>query len=102
MSLSFSMIIVIFVAELGTLDNEYHATSAHLRAAAFEEYGCLDFKSVEQEGEEITYSIWPDIEHVHKWSAYAEHVRAKAMARSKWYKSYRSIIATIQRDVQFP
>ncbi len=91
------MIIVVFTAVLGELDEDYSTTSAHLRAAAFEQFGCLDFKSVEQDGEEVTYSVWPDQEHVQQWKAYAEHLRAQHMAAKKWYKSYQTFTANILR-----
>jgi heme-degrading monooxygenase HmoA len=93
-----AMIIVVFTAVLGELDDDYASTSAHLRSAAFEQFGCVDFKSVEQDGEEITYSIWPDAEHVRAWKAYSEHLRAQRLAAQKWCKSYRTITAEIMRD----
>lgn len=97
-----SMIIVVFTAVLGDLDQDYAQTSAHLRAAAFEQFGCIEFKSVEHNGEEITYSLWPDEEHVQRWKMYAEHQRAKSMAVKKWYKGFTSITARVIRTRSWP
>ncbi|MGB0734136.1 MAG: antibiotic biosynthesis monooxygenase family protein, partial [Pontibacterium sp.] len=61
------MYIVIFKAELDVVDAEYTAMATRLRSRAFDQYGCLDFTSVCEKGQELAISYWPTLEAIHAW-----------------------------------
>lgn len=89
------MYVVIFRAEINQLDDEYGALAAKLRQRAFDEYGCLDFTSTIEAGQEIALSYWPSREAVAAWSADDEHRQAQVMGRRKWYKSVKVEVAKL-------
>ena len=92
------MLVVIFTAELATIDDQYRETAATLRKKAREEYGCLEFISVTEGNTEITLSYWQDENSLHHWKNDPEHVQAQLLGKEKWYRSFRVEIAELTRQ----
>ena len=46
----------------------------------------------------ITISYWRDLESIKQWKANAEHLEAQKNGRHRWYSSYQTRIALVERD----
>ena len=79
-------------------DEEYFSTAERLRNLAFSQYGCKDFVAMTEDDEEITISYWDTEQQIHDWKNDPEHMRAQAMGRDKWYKSFSVEICEIIRS----
>ena len=77
------MYAVIFRAQSAVQDEEYLSTANRLRDLAFDEYGCMEFISLEQDGLEIAISYWPDEEHILRWKENTEHMMAQDMGKQE-------------------
>lgn len=89
------MYVVIFTATINELDQEYENTAVRLRDLAIKEYGCTEFQSFCEGDTELALSYWPSMEHIQAWRLNEEHLKAQAMGKSKWYKSYQIKIAEL-------
>lgn len=89
------MYVVIFRATINQLDDQYNALAAKLRQRAFDEYGCLDFTSTIEDGQEIALSYWPGKAAIKAWAEDEEHQQAQRLGRRKWYKSVKVEIAKL-------
>ena len=49
----------------------------------------------------ITVSYWKDLESIKKWKENSEHAFAQLQGRKKWYQSYKTRIAKVERDYGF-
>jgi heme-degrading monooxygenase HmoA len=49
----------------------------------------------------ITVSYWTDLNSIRKWKENAEHSIAREKGRNKWYKSFKTRIAKVERDYEF-
>ena len=49
----------------------------------------------------ITVSYWQDLDSIKKWKENAEHSIAQVQGRKKWYQSYKTRIAKVERDYGF-
>jgi len=96
------MYAVIFTAKIKEIDtpefNEYLATAKKMRALATEKYGCVDFKSALEDGEEIAISYWPSLKCIEKWKSDPEHIKAQALGQQKWYSGYNVQVVKIERE----
>lgn len=92
------MFAVIFRAEVGDLDDEYHVTATRMRDLAIEEYGCIEFISACENNVEIAISYWPSISHIKKWHSNPEHIEAQIKGKSKWYKTYKVEITNLENS----
>lgn len=88
---------VIFKARVRELDQTYHETVRRMRELALREYGCLEFLSVTEGDREISVSYWNSLEDIERWKHNAEHLRAQALAGSKWYSDYQVEVVEIVR-----
>jgi heme-degrading monooxygenase HmoA len=75
----------------------YAETAARMIELAAEQPGFLGVESV-REDLGITVSYWSDLESIKRWKAQAEHRLAQQMGMDKWYSSYKTRIALVQRD----
>ena len=64
---------------------------------AAEQPGFLGIESV-REDLGITISYWSDLESIRQWKANAEHRVAQKMGMNKWYSTYKTRIARVERD----
>ena len=75
----------------------YSETAARMVELAAEQPGFLGVESV-REDLGITVSYWSDLESIKQWKAHAEHRLAQQMGMDKWYSSYKTRIALVERD----
>ena len=75
----------------------YAETAARMVELAAEQPGFLGVESV-REDLGITVSYWSDLESIKRWKAQAEHRVAQQMGMDKWYSSYKTRIALVERD----
>jgi heme-degrading monooxygenase HmoA len=94
------MYAVIFRAKTRDLDPEYYETANRLREIAMEKYGCQDFVSVSENGEEITISYWPDLTVIQEWKKDPDHLAAQKVGRAKWYIDYKVEMVEVLRSYE--
>jgi len=75
----------------------YARTAARMMELATEQPGFLGVESV-REDLGITVSYWSDLQSIKQWKANAEHRLAQQMGMDKWYSSYKTRIALVERD----
>lgn len=93
-----SCYVVIFKAKVAQLDDEYSAMAARLRKIAFDEFGCTEFISINENGLEVALSYWPSLEHIQAWKKHSDHLIAQSLGQEKWYASYTVEIAQVIRQ----
>lgn len=49
----------------------------------------------------ITVSYWKDLESIKNWKENSEHSFAQVQGRKKWYQTYKTRIAKVERDYGF-
>jgi heme-degrading monooxygenase HmoA len=86
-----------------SLDTEvgegYAETAARMVELAAQQPGFLGVESAREELG-ITVSYWSDLESIKAWKRNAEHLLAQKMGREKWYSSYKTRIARVERDYE--
>jgi len=83
-----------------TGDNDgYAETADRMLELAAEQPGFLGVESV-SEDLGITVSYWADLESIRLWKQHAEHRVAQKSGREKWYSSYKTRIARVERDYE--
>lgn len=62
------------------------------------------FLGVESAREEVgvTVSYWRDLDSIKQWKQHSEHLLAQKLGREKWYAEYKTRIAKVERDYNFP
>jgi len=75
----------------------YAQTAARMMELATQQPGFLGVESA-REDLGITVSYWSDLESIKQWKANAEHRLAQKMGMDKWYSSYKTRIALVERD----
>ncbi|MGB5330769.1 MAG: antibiotic biosynthesis monooxygenase [Gammaproteobacteria bacterium] len=75
----------------------YAETATRMVELAAEQPGFLGVESV-REDLGITVSYWSDLQSIKRWKAHAEHRLAQQMGMDKWYSSYKTRIALVERD----
>ncbi len=96
------MFAVIFTASEGEKDAGYEAMSERMRKIAFEDYGCKDFISVNEDGVSISISYWGSMMELKAWKEDVEHLEAQAMGREKWYQNYKVQVVEVLREYDMP
>jgi len=92
------MYAVIFRAEIAEADSDYVGTAARMRDLALGEYGCVEFTSCTEGGQEIAISYWETLEQISRWKQNALHLEAQQKGRSRWYRSYTVEVVEILRS----
>ena len=92
------MYAVIFKATLKQVDDDYLQTAARLRELAKQQYGCVDFISLQEGDREIAISYWQNQQDILAWKADPEHRRVQALGKARWYASYQVEVVEILRD----
>ena len=95
------MHVVIFKAKVDELDDAYQEAIAEMKQLAFEEYGCLQFDSMNQGDDRIALSYWESEAAIQNWKKNSKHLNAQQSGRDKWYKSYSVEVAEINRSYRF-
>lgn len=92
------MFVVIFRAQVRSLDAEYFRLATRMRELALAEFGCLEFHAVTEGESEVALSYWPSEAAITAWKAHPEHLLAQKAGRERWYASYSVQVACITRD----
>lgn len=92
------MYAVIFRAQVKALDDAYLNAAKRMRGLAFEKYGCLDFVSLCENGEELAISYWPSLDAIQRWRNDEEHKSAQRIGAERWYSSYRVEVVELVRS----
>ncbi len=75
----------------------YAETATRMVELAAEQPGFLGVESV-REDLGITISYWSDLESIKRWKTDAEQRVGQQMGIGKWYSSYKTRIALVERD----
>lgn len=78
-------------------DNGYREMATKMVELASRQPGFLGVESA-REDVGITVSYWVDIESIIKWKSNFEHQEAQRLGREKWYSSFKTRIAKVERD----
>ena len=92
------MYAVIFRAKVKKLDGQYSVMAKNMRELAMSQYGCTEFTSCTEGGEEIAISYWPSLEHIKTWKNDADHLVAQSLGKEKWYETYSVQVVEIKRE----
>jgi heme-degrading monooxygenase HmoA len=90
---------VIFSSLNTEVGDGYAETAARMVELAAQQPGFLGVESAREELG-ITVSYWSDLDSIKAWKRNAEHLLAQKMGRDKWYSSYKTRIARVERDYE--
>jgi heme-degrading monooxygenase HmoA len=88
---------VIFTSLRTDEDDGYSAMAERMVELAALQPGFLGVESA-HENLGITVSYWADLDSIKSWKANTEHLQAQRLGRDKWYSSYKTRIAKVERD----
>jgi len=88
---------VIFSSHKSDDSAGYVETAERMLELAAEQPGFLGVESA-REDLGITVSYWSDLESIRRWKQHAEHRMAQKTGIKKWYSSYKTRIALVERD----
>ena len=91
---------VIFTSVNTENDEDYAKTADRMVELAKEQKGFLGVESARNDIG-ITVSYWKDLESIKNWKENAEHTLAREQGRKKWYQSYKTRIALVERYYGF-
>lgn len=89
----------------GQVEDGYADMAERMSVLAAQQPGFLGFESA-REGLGavaclgITVSYWQDLESIKAWKANAEHLEAQRLGHEKWYSSFKTRIARVERDYE--
>ncbi|MFV1993442.1 MAG: antibiotic biosynthesis monooxygenase [Acidiferrobacterales bacterium] len=92
------MYAVIFIAEIKKRDKVYSETAKRMQDLAINKYGCTEFISATEAGQEIAISYWQNQAQIKEWKQDIEHLAAQNLGRSTWYKHYKVQVVEIIRE----
>jgi len=75
----------------------YEETAARMVELAAQQPGFLGVESAREELG-ITVSYWSDLDSIKRWKSNSEHQVAQKMGMDKWYSSYKTRVAKVERD----
>ena len=78
-------------------DAGYAEMATRMVELAQQQPGFLGIESAREEVG-ITVSYWSDLDSIRAWKQNAEHQVAQQMGLQRWYASYRTPIAKVERD----
>ena len=91
---------VIFTSLRTPGDNGYGVMVGRMLKMAAEQPGYLGVESA-RENLGITVSYWRSLEDIANWKRVADHLEAQRQGREKWYATYKTRIAKVERDYGF-
>lgn len=91
---------VIFTSIMTADVKDYVQAANRMMELAKEQQGFLGIESA-REAIGITVSYWSDLESIQLWKTNAEHTIARETGRDRWYKSFKTRIAKVERDYGF-
>lgn len=91
---------VIFTSTNTENVEDYSEMAERMVELASKQEGFLGVESARSEVG-ITVSYWKNLESIKKWKENAEHSFAQVQGRKKWYQTYKTRIAKVERDYGF-
>jgi len=91
---------VIFTNLRTEIDEGYGEMAEEMVRLAELQPGYLGHESV-RNGLGITISYWESLEAIKNWKAHTDHLVAQKYGREKWYASFKTRIALVERDYGF-
>ena len=91
---------VIFTSIRTDIDEGYGLTADAMVALAEKQPGFLGVESARNDVG-ITVSYWVDLDSIKQWKSNTEHLLAQKLGRDKWYKTFKTRIAKVERDYEF-
>ncbi|MCB0739186.1 MAG: antibiotic biosynthesis monooxygenase [Bacteroidetes bacterium] len=91
---------VIFTSTLRVEDPLYVETANRMEELAKEMPGYLGIESARNEIG-ISVSYWKDEASIKNWKMQTEHLLAQKLGKEKWYASFKTRVALVQRDNGF-
>lgn len=88
---------VIFTSIRTEGDKGYGAMAEKMIELASEQPGFLGVESA-REDVGITVSYWADLESIKRWKENLQHRAAQKLGRERWYSSFKTRIARVERD----
>jgi heme-degrading monooxygenase HmoA len=88
---------VIFTNLRSEIKEGYEEMALEMVRLAKLQPGYLGHESV-REGLGITISYWESLADIHKWKSHTDHLLAQKYGQEKWYTSYKTRIARVERD----
>lgn len=96
------MYVVIFKANVKSLDAKYFETAELLRTTALEQFNCVAFEAISEGNREIALSYWHSEDDILRWKQHTQHLAAQKAATKNWYAAYSVEVAKIERSYQQP
>ena len=91
---------VIFTSTASDNTEGYADMAARMVELAREQPGFLGIESARSDVG-ITVSYWQDLESIRAWKAQADHQMAQKLGRDRWYSSYTTRIAKVEREYSY-
>jgi len=91
---------VIFTSLRTDVDQGYGVMAEAMGELAKKQPGYLGMESA-RDGLGITVSYWKDLKSIAAWKADLRHAAAQKLGRERWYESYKTRIARVERDYGF-
>jgi heme-degrading monooxygenase HmoA len=91
---------VIFTSSRTEGDNGYSKMGEKMVEFASQQPGFLGIESAREEVG-ISVSYWFDLDSIKKWKNNIEHLKAQTLGKEKWYSSFKTRIAKVERDYSF-
>jgi heme-degrading monooxygenase HmoA len=91
---------VIFTSHRSEGDDGYPEMATKMVELAAKQHGFLGIESA-REDVGITVSYWSDLESIKLWKADIEHLEAQRLGKKKWYSSFKTRIAKVEREYGF-
>ncbi len=88
---------VIFTSHRTKGDNGYSDMADKMVELASKQSGFLGIESAREEVG-ITVSYWTDLDSIKRWKNNVEHLSAQQLGKEKWYSSFKTRIAKVERD----
>ncbi len=76
----------------------YAQTAEHMMELAASMDGYLGVESARENDLGITVSYWRSEEDIKRWKQQGDHVAAQKAGQTKFYKTYKTRVATVTRD----
>jgi len=92
--------VVIFTSTNTENVEDYSEMAERMVELANKQEGFLGVESARNEVG-ITVSYWKNLECIKQWKENAEHSFAQVQGRKKWYQTYKTRIAKVERDYGF-
>ena len=91
---------VIFTSIRTEGDQGYADMAERMVALAAQQPGFLGVESARNEVG-ITVSYWRDLASIQQWKMHIEHQEAQRLGHEKWYATFKTRIAKVERDYEF-